>query len=135
MTKELEQITEDELVKLSKEMQEAINSLDWGKLTEETGKKYSLSENQVNKLQTEVLLVLIGMEHLDFLKINILNNLKIDVDDAEKINNELNVKIFAPMASTLESLVKKKVKTWNPKWEQSVNFIVSGGDYSVFLDK
>lgn len=135
MKEELKQITKDELVKLPKEIQEAINSLDWGNMSEEVGKKYQLDDIKINKLQTEILLVLVGAELLDNLKINIINNLEIDVDDAEKMNYELNIRIFTPIANTLEMLTKKKVKTWNPKWEQSVNFIISGGDYSVFLDK
>lgn len=135
MKEELKQITKDELVKLPKEIQEAINSLNWGNMSEEVGKKYQLDDIKINKLQTEILLVLVGAELLDNLKINIINNLEIDVDDAEKMNYELNIRIFTPIANTLEMLTKKKIKTWNPKWEQSVNFIISGGDYSVFLDK
>ncbi len=135
MKEELKQITKDELVKLPKEIQEAINSLDWGNMSEEVGKKYQLDDIKINKLQTEILLVLVGAELLDNLKINLINNLEIDVDDAEKMNYELNIRIFTPIANTLEMLTKKKIKTWNPKWEQSVNFIISGGDYSVFLDK
>lgn len=135
MKEELKQITKDELVKLPKEIQEAINSLNWGNMSEEVGKKYQLDDIKINKLQTEILLVLVGAELLDNLKINLINNLEIDVDDAEKMNYELNIRIFTPIANTLEMLTKKKIKTWNPKWEQSVNFIISGGDYSVFLDK
>lgn len=135
MTEQLKQITKDELVKLPKEIQEAVNSLDWANLTEEIGKKYQLDNIKINKLQTEVLLVLVEVELLDNLKSNIINSSEIEVDDAEKISSELATKIFTPIANTLEILTKKKVKTWNPKWEQSVSFIVSGGDYSVFLDK
>ena len=135
MTEELKQIAKDEILKLPKEYQDAINNIDWANRSEEIGKNYQLDNTKINKLQTEVLLVLIGAELLDNLKANIKNNLETEVEDAEKINDELTNKIFTPIANKIELSVKSKLMSKVPKWEQSVNFIVSGGDYSVFLDK
>jgi len=134
MTEQLKQITKDELVKLPEEKQKVINSFDWATITEKVGLKYFLDETQINKLQTEVLLVLINAEYLDDLKLNIQKNLDTSELEAMNMSDELIKQIFVPIANNLNEVVKSDLRLKNPKWDQSVNFIVSGGDYSVFLD-
>ncbi|MEI6567312.1 MAG: hypothetical protein WCR20_11580, partial [Verrucomicrobiota bacterium] len=102
MTEQLKQITKEELAKLPVEMQNAINSLDWGWATDKIGALYNLKDEQINKLQTEVLLVLISSEDLDDLKINIENNVGINKSDTEKIVGELIKKIFNPIAVKID---------------------------------
>ena len=40
-----------------------------------------------------------------------------------------------PRASTIPENIKKNLKNKNPSPEQTLNFILSGGDYSVFVEK
>ncbi|MEK7105944.1 MAG: hypothetical protein AAB895_01125, partial [Patescibacteria group bacterium] len=61
MTEKLKQTIKEEVGKLQKEAQNAINAFDWVHVTEEIGKKYSLTESQLNDFQVQTLLILIGV--------------------------------------------------------------------------
>jgi hypothetical protein len=135
MTEKLKQTAKDEIAKLPAGTQEAINSLDWGEITGKIGQKYFLDENGINKLQTEVLLVLVEMEFLDDLKANIENSLETTQNEAEKIGDELAEQVFKPIADKIMSSIKDNVRINNVSWDKTVDFIVSGGDYSVFVEK
>ena len=134
MTNKLKQIAIEEIKKLPKEAQDMINSLDWGKITEEIGKKYLLSESEINDFQVETLLVLVGIENGDFYAQNIENEVGTSKAEAEKIANETLEKIFIPISNLLEENIKKNLPNKNPNHEQNVNFILSGGDYSSFVE-
>jgi len=118
---------------LPTEIQNAVNSLDWGWATDKVGALYDLKDEQINKLQTEVLLVLISSEDLADLKINIENNVGINKSDTEKIVDELIKKVFNPIAVKIDGDVKKGLQSKKISWSQSVDFIISGGDYSKFI--
>lgn len=135
MIEKLKQRTIDELAKLPKEMEESINSLDWSNISETIGKKYIQNEKEIDKLQAEILLVLIGIEKINNLKTNIEINVNLTPQIASQIFDELVEQIFFPIAENIELLVKTNFNLENAHWNQTVNFIVSGGDYSVFLEK
>jgi len=106
MTDKLKQIIKEELVKLPKESQEVINTFGWEKVSEEIGKKYLLNENEINSLQVEIAMVLLGVTEEDILSINIENRVGTSKNEAEKITAEINQKIFEPMLEKRDSLVK-----------------------------
>ncbi|MEI8174506.1 MAG: hypothetical protein WCG28_00985 [bacterium] len=133
MTDKLKQIAQEEIMKLPKEAQEAINSLDWGNIMEEIGKKYLFDENEINDLQTETLLVLVGLENGDDYAQNIENNVGTSKGEAEKIVEDAFQKVFTPINDLLVENIKKSDKSKNPNWKQSLEFILSGGDYSAFI--
>jgi len=135
MTEKLKQKINEEILKLPKERQEAINVIDWGKITEEIGKKFLLTENEINNLQIETGLALVGLTDLDFYMTNIENNVGLTAGEANKITVETFDKIFTPIANKIESSIKNRLKSQKPRWNQVVNFIVSGGDYSNFIEK
>jgi len=135
MTEKLKQIIKDELVKLPKESQEVIDTFDWVKISEEIGKLNLLDETEINDLQIEVSLALVGLEEQDSLALNIENNVGTSKNEAVKISNEVNQKIFNPILEKMEEITKNKTITYNPNWKQTINFIVSGGDYSVFIEE
>ena len=64
MTDKLKKIIQDEVGVLPKETQGAINSLDWVSIAEEIGKKNLLNESEINDLQVETLLTLVGIEEM-----------------------------------------------------------------------
>lgn len=134
MTDELKQIIKKGLEKLPKEIQGIVNDFDWIKISEEIGKKYLLDENEINILQNEIGLVLIEDKDKEILSLNIENNVGTSKNEAVKIAEEIEQKIFKPMLNKIELSVKNNMSSKNPNWEQRVNFIVSGGDYSVFID-
>lgn len=135
MTEKLKQIVKEEMMKLSKDTQEAINSFDWASITEEIGKKYLLSESEINDLQVETLLALLGLVDLDFYATSIENNVGTTKDDAIKIAGEAFAKIFTPIYDKLEENIKKNLQGKNLGWQETLNFILSGGDYSAFTER
>lgn len=135
MIEKLKQKIKEELSKLPREIQEGINSFDWVKKSEEIGKKNFFTEEEINKLQAEVLLILVGIEQIDNIKTNIEINVETTRRVAEQIENELITQIFEPISQKIESSIKENLPSKNPKWDQRINFILSGGDYSNFIGK
>ncbi len=135
MTEKLKQKMSSEIAKLSKVKQEAINSLDWGNITEEVGKKYSFSEKEMNALQVETGLVLIGLVNPNIYEENIEENVGVTKNNAEKIAQEIFEKIFSPFSEKIVSLTKSSVRLNSVSWDKTVSFIISGGDYSYFVEK
>lgn len=133
MTEKLKQIIKEEVMKLPKEAQEAINTFDWVKVSEEVGKKYLLNESEINYFQIEIWLVLIGFTDLNFFATNVENKVGTTKDEAIKIAEEAVQKIFIPIYNNLEENIKKNLRNKNPSPEQTLNFILSGGDYSAFI--
>src|SRR6185295_5857285 len=129
MTDKLKQTIKEELAQLPKEGQDAIAVVDWIKVAEEIGKKYLLDEDEVSDFQLETLLVLIGAVDLEFYAINIENHVDIAKDKARGLADEAFEKIFTPIRNILEENIKKSLKDKNANWKQSVDFILSGGDY------
>ena len=102
MIEKTRQKIEEEIIKLPKNWQEAIHSLDWSKESEEIGKKYLLTESEINDLQIEIGLVITGLEEQELFGLNIENNVVLSKDEAEKITEEINQKIFEPILKKLE---------------------------------
>ena len=121
------------MLNLSKEAQEAINSLDWEKISEEIGKKYLLSEDEINTFQLETASFLLGLVDEDAYPQNIEDEVGTSKDEAEKISKETFEKIFIPINDVFAENMKKGGKTKNANAEQTLDFILSGGDYSAFV--
>ncbi|MFA5095537.1 MAG: hypothetical protein WC447_02680 [Candidatus Paceibacterota bacterium] len=135
MTEKLKQKIKEEMINLPKESQDAINAFDWGNISEEIGKKNLLTESEVNDLQVETGLVLVGLVDVDEYALNIENNVGTSKEEAEKIAEEVNKKIFSPISETIRKTIEDNLKNKNLNWKQTLNFIVSGGDYSAFIKK
>ena len=135
MTEKLKQIIKEEVLKLPKEVQEAINSLDWRGIAEEIGKKYKLNESEINDFQVETLLILVGLEEAEFYVRNIENNVGTSKDEAEKISREAFERIFIPIDKAITENIKKGGMDKNAKPHQTIDFILSGGDYGSFLEE
>lgn len=133
MTEKLKNIIQEDMMKLPKEIQEAINSFDWIKVTEEIGKKFRLLEDQISNLQVETWLVLIGLEDVDSYATNVEYEVGTTKDEANKIAGEAYQQIFTPIYKKLTENIKKNLQNKNPNAEQTLNFILSGGDYSAFV--
>jgi hypothetical protein len=134
MTEELKQIIKEELIKLPVEAQTAITSVDWQKIAEEIGSKY-LIEEEIESFQKEIALNLLGLELPTYITRNLKEQLGVSQENAEKMTSEVIEKIFTPIADKMESLIKNEIQKTGSTWNQNVNFIVSGGDYSAFMRK
>lgn len=134
MTNKLKQTIKEEVGKLKKENQEVINAFGWENIAEEIGKKNLLTESEINDLQVETLLVLVGLQDPEEYAQNVENNIGTSKNEAEKITNEIFQKIFTPINNILLEKIKKSDKVKNATAEQNLNFILSGGNYAAFLD-
>ncbi len=134
MTDELKKIIKDEIGVLPKETQDAIASVDWVKISEEIGKKYLLNDDEINDLQVEMLVVLVGLEDPELFVGNIENEVGTTRNEAENIARELNEKIFAQIKKVLIENIKNGMKDKRVDWRQSLDFILSGGNYAAFMD-
>ncbi len=135
MTDKLKQIVAREVAKLPKEAQNAINSSDWGNTSEEIGKKYLFSEEEINDLQTITLTVLIGLGDFESMARDIESEIGTDQNEARKIAEEVEQRILILIYNNFEKNMRGSAKSKNPNWEQSVNFILSGGNYGAFLEE
>ena len=124
---------QEEIAKLSTNKQEAINSIDWETITREIGKKNLLEEEEIDRLQKETGLFLLGITDGDTYKFR-LEDFLVSIKTTEDITNEMLEKIFLPITTKMEVSIKNEMATKKPKWDQTVRFIISGGDYSVFLN-
>jgi len=121
------------LTLLPKESQEVINSFDWVKITEEIGKKYALQPKDIEILQVNVGVVLVGLDEQEALVENIESDVIIAKKDAEKITEEIIEKIIKPIYEKLCEKIKNNLKSKPVNWQQNVDFILSGGDYTAFI--
>jgi hypothetical protein len=135
MTDKFKEIIKEEVSKLPMEAQEAINGFDWVKITEEIGEKFSFKEDEINNFQAETLIILVGIETIDSYAQNLEKNIRTSKENAEKISSEVIEKIFKPIKKLVEENVKKNMKNKEINWQQSVDFILSGGDYSTFMTR
>lgn len=133
MTETLKKTIEEKIILLPKEIQEAIASMDWAKIVEEIGTQYSFTENEINLLQTETVLVLLRLTNLYSFGQNIEENISTSKDAAIKLENEITQKVFKPIADKITENIKKNVTGKETNWNQNIEFILSGGNYFVFL--
>ncbi|MEI7709246.1 MAG: hypothetical protein WCI76_00860 [bacterium] len=134
MTEKLKQIIKEEIEKLPTEGQTAVASIDWVKITKEIGEKFLLDENELTDFQVETLLVLTGITYPEFYPINIENQVGMTTEKAKNIAEESLKRIFAPIRNVLEGNIKKNLGNKTPNWKQSLNFIMSGGDYTALME-
>ena len=133
MTEKNKQSIKEGLNLLPKEMQDAVSSFDWVKTSEEIGKRHFFSEEEVNVLQAEVGIVLIGIENRDFLALNIEGDIGTSKEEAEKISSEIVEKILNPIVEILTRNIRMGLKNKSVHWQQNLDFILSGGDYTAFI--
>lgn len=135
MTEKSKNLIKEEILNLSKEIQEAINDSNWEKLSEEIGKKYLINEDEVNTFQLETISFLLGLIDEESYQKNIEDDIGTSKDEAEKMAEEVMQKIFNPISEKILEKIKTgdRVKKATP--EQNLNFILSGGDYTAFLEQ
>ena len=133
MTEKLQQTIKEEIAQLPKEMQEAISSLDWVKTAEDIGNTNKLNEEEIDDFQLETLLVLIGAVDFQFYAVNIENHVGTTKEGAKSIADEAFQKIFTPISNKIEENIKKNMQNKNPNWQQNLDFVLSGGNYSAFI--
>lgn len=135
MNIKLQNTIKEEMLTLPKITQETINSFEWIRVSEEIGEKYSLNDDKLDNFQLETFLVLLGLADKEKYMQNVEKNIGISDVESIKIVNEAMEKIFNPIGEIISRKIEENLKNKNPGWKQTLNFIISGGDYSVFMEK
>jgi|WetSurMetagenome_2_1015567.scaffolds.fasta_scaffold294105_2 hypothetical protein len=131
----LKENIKEEISFLPKEMHDVIDNFELGKILTEIGKNHKFSDDEIITLQTETVLVLIGLVNPELYAKNIENNIGTSEQEAKKIENETIKKIFEPIYEKVVEKIKQNTKYEKQNWKKSINFILSGGDYSYFIEK
>ena len=134
MIEKLQQTMREEISKLPRENQEAIYSVDWLNISEKIAKKYILTEQETIDFQTETGIVLLGLSDFWTYSANI-EDIGISKSKSEEMSKEVFQEIFKPIADKIETSIKNRIRIEKIKWDQTINFIISGGDYSNFIEK
>lgn len=134
MTDSLRRKLKEEMADLPSETIEAIDNFNWESIVERAGKKHSLTEDEINNLQIEVGLVLVALAFEDSLVYNIENEVGTTKKEAQELTEEITQKIFKPIKNIIVKKIKAGLKNKNQTWKQNVEFVLSGGDYTVFQE-
>lgn len=135
MNQKLKENIKEYVLALPKEIQEVIDSFEWADIATEIGRKNGLTEIELNDLQTETGLVLVNLTNIEDFDKNIERNVRTTKEEAKKISIEIFDKVFQPISEKITEKIKTAIKDKKTRWDQNVNFILSGGNYFFFLDK
>ncbi len=103
----MDENSKNEYIKnLPKPVQDLVFDNEWEKRTKEIGKKYSLSEQQIDSLADNVLIVLIGLEKPENLLKNITSDLSVSQIIAEQVVEDLENRVFDYALKMIEEKTK-----------------------------
>jgi hypothetical protein len=133
MTNKIKEKIKEFITVLPKQNQEVVNLSNWEKISEEIGKKHLLDQDEIDNFQLETGLVLVGIVNPVLFALNIENEVGTSKDEANKIANEVLEKIFNPIVDKLKEKGRVAMQEKPIHWQQNLDFILSGGDYTAFI--
>lgn len=145
MDKETEEIIKEQLKILPKEVISIIADVSWIEKVLDIGKKNGLSEKQLEILQLETNLLLLGLVHPDDYPKELESHLKISDIKLDNVVNDVNRELLSSVRGKLVELFNKHYESslaeksgeisTNPNWMQNLDFIMSGGDYYFLTEE
>jgi hypothetical protein len=131
--------------KLSKRAQEYFSSMTWLEILAGIALRYFLNDWQKEELGTETTLILLGIIDKNEYRENLERELALSEDSFNSIFKEVEEKILKPVMEDLEQALKINTleaetavkeqlleNRFSADWTKNVDFILSGGDSSVF---
>ncbi len=144
MNSEIENIIKEQMKILPVEVIDVLASPAWTEKILNIGKKNGLNEEELGTLQLETSLVMLGLTHPDSYVEELKNHLKVSEIKTDNIVNEINRELSNGIREKLISIfndsliskeeIKKNIQGKKTTFDQNLNFILSGGDYTVFLE-
>jgi len=104
MDENTKKIIEEQLEKLPKDIRDAILSADLPEKFKTIANKHKLRIDQGGTLETETMLVMLGLEHPDDYTSNLKKEAGMSDEEAEKIAEEVSRTIFLPIRASLQKL-------------------------------
>ena len=117
METKTQEIIKNQFESLPKDLQQAILNTDIGGIVNTISKKHLLHIDQEGLLQTEVLLVLLGLEDVDRFVDNVTKNGIADQENAHIIAEEIHNQIFLPVIENLQKIQEEYRALGNNKDE------------------
>lgn len=111
MNEKLRQQFEDQLTYLPAINQQALRSFDWATELVAIGKNYGLHIDELDDLQIETMLVLVGLVDSDQYQNELINRLAISPTEAGKIIEDINKRVFTPIHDYIVSGGQKAEST------------------------
>ncbi len=98
---------------LPKSLREAISSIETADNIQEIGEKYKLHIDQVGKLGSETGLVMLGFTRPYLFPAKVAQALNIPREDASKIAQDINEKIFSQIREFIQSPISENIDLKN----------------------
>ena len=130
MNENLRQSFEEQLVYLPEINQQALKSFDWATELLSIGKNYGLHIDELEDLQVETMLVLVGLVQPADYQNELINRLAISPIEATKIIEQVNDRIFTPIHDYIVNGGPKVVTTPTGVME-SAGFEITDDDAPV----
>lgn len=89
-----EQLIKNHLAALPEPVKKAIGSFDWARVVFDIGRKYNMHVNSIGDLQTEVMLVVLGLVTPAEFEKELTGRIETDSEKAGKIADEVNTSVF-----------------------------------------
>lgn len=119
MNEEQEKIIDEQFKTLPKNTQRAIALAPWRFNITEIGKSYNLTPEQIEKLERETMFILYGFESAgDYIQ-NVIQEVDISQEIAEKIAQSTTEKIFEPILNKKEEFDKSDTSEETNKKEEN----------------
>jgi hypothetical protein len=109
MDSELQKNAQETFNALPKDIQEVIFADDYKRILGEIVKKYSLTNDQLDKLENETTLILMGVIVRSYYPFNLESELGLDEDTAQAIANDITDTVFAEVKASLDKMDADKV--------------------------
>jgi hypothetical protein len=109
MDEEAKKIITERFKILPQNVQKAIFSADLPGKLKSTVEKYNLRIDQGGVLETEVNLIMLGLEHPDSFAGNVQKEVGVSQEVAEQIISDINNNILLPIRETLREMQKEKI--------------------------
>jgi len=101
---ETQEIVREQFKKLPKNMQDAILSANLSENLKAISEKHHFRIDQAGTFETEVMLVMLGLERTDAFAKSIEREIEISKEVAEQITKDVNDQIFLPIRESLKQI-------------------------------
>jgi len=119
MISKTKQAIKEVLITLPENYQKVVNSFPWEKISKEIGGKHLLvADSDLNDLQVEVALVLLGLEDPENFESRVEDNVVVKENEAREIEQEVFIKIFEPIDKLVGDNLPSTEDKSNPEANQ-----------------
>jgi len=134
---------DEETIKIIKEafdnlpevIQEEIFSPQYQEVLSTISREYTLDTEQTIALERETTLALMGAARLKDFEETLASEIKIEKAKIQEIVVKINEEIFSRFKTLLDIMNTEIEPNPEPNWQQNIDFVLSGGDYSSFFNK